>query len=179
MTVRIGPGVKIGNGWRLGPPLPPTGQQAYTTAGTYSFVVPTNVTSICAVTVGGGGSGGDSASGYSGGAGGAGGLSWKNNIAVTPGETLTVVVGARGVITSPINGGQSSISRSATQLVYANGGNGGGNGVFRGPTGGTGGTGGATLDASFGGGSGGNGGSGSGSGSLADAYRPGGAGAGG
>lgn len=34
---------------------PPPGQQAYTTAGTYTWVVPTGVTSISIVAIGGGG----------------------------------------------------------------------------------------------------------------------------
>ncbi len=35
----------------------PPGQQAYTTAGTYSWVAPSGVTSVSVVAVGGGGSG--------------------------------------------------------------------------------------------------------------------------
>ena len=41
----------------LWPTVPvPAGQQAYTTAGTYSWVAPAGVTSVCVVCVGGGGS---------------------------------------------------------------------------------------------------------------------------
>ena len=71
----------------------PSGQVEYTTPGTYFFIVPAGVTSVCAVVVGGG-SGGPSGGRYSGGAGGA--LVYKNNISVTPGTRLKVTVGAGG-----------------------------------------------------------------------------------
>ena len=57
------------------------GQQAFTTAGTYSWVAPAGVTSVSVVAVGGGY--------YAG-----GGLGYKNNISVTPGSSYTVSVGA-------------------------------------------------------------------------------------
>ena len=57
------------------------GQQAYTTAGTYSWVAPTGVTSVSVVTVGAG------ANNSQGGA-----LAYKNNITVIPGDSYTVVV---------------------------------------------------------------------------------------
>jgi hypothetical protein len=163
----------------------PVGQETYAAAGTYSFIVPDGVTSICSLTIGGGGAGGPSASnGYiSSGAGGAGGLSWKNNIAVTPGEALTVTVGAAGA--GGFNyignaGGLSKIARGGTNLLLANGGGGGRgwNGLNpKGATyaGGAGGAGGTTVDASYGGGNGGKGGDGK----TGDTYRAGGGGAGG
>jgi len=61
----------------------------YTTPGTYSWTAPTGVTSVAAVAIGGG------ASAYNM-SGGGGGLGWRNNIAVTPGTSYTVVVGAAG-----------------------------------------------------------------------------------
>ena len=67
----------------------------YATPGTYTWVAPTGVTSVCAVCVGGGGAGGSAPNGGAGGGGGA--LGYKNNIAVTPGQLYTVVVGAGGV----------------------------------------------------------------------------------
>lgn len=77
------------------------GSQSYTTAGTYSWVAPAGVTSVSVVAVGGGGATWQSR--CSGcyflpvaGAGG-GGLGYKNNYAVTPGNSYTVVVGAGGV----------------------------------------------------------------------------------
>ena len=102
------------------------GQQAFTTVGTHSFVVPNGVTSISAVCVGAGAGGwrqfdnGDGYFLYQG--GGGGGLSYSNNITVTPGETLTVVVGSGGAGTSGGAGGDSRIHRSGTNLVLAKGG---------------------------------------------------------
>ncbi|CAA0103640.1 hypothetical protein [Zhongshania aliphaticivorans] len=62
----------------------PVGQQAYTTGSAHSFIVPSGVYLISVVAVGQGG-------GTGGGTGGAGGaLVWRNNIAVTPGETLSI-----------------------------------------------------------------------------------------
>lgn len=118
----------------------PFGCATYTTAGTYSFVVPTGATKICVVCVGGGG----------GGialdcvcilqpSGGGGALSYTNCISTTPGETLTVVVGAG----SPPGegsynrnpGGNSSVARGGTTLVLAQGGRGATVGSFLAPGG--------------------------------------------
>ena len=71
----------------------PPGQIAYTLPGTYTWVAPAGVTSVCVVCVGGAGSA-NNTNWSSGGAGG--GLGWKNNIPVTPGQSYTVVVGAAG-----------------------------------------------------------------------------------
>jgi len=68
-----------------------TGQQAYTTAGTYSWVAPAGVTKVSVVAVGAGGKGGLSVCCTQGGFGG--GLGYKNNITVVPGNSYTVVVG--------------------------------------------------------------------------------------
>lgn len=91
------------------------GQQAYTTAGTYSWVAPSGITSVSVVTVGGGGGGG-----------GGGALAYKNNISVTPGASYSVVVGAGGVSagggTAGSNGGNSSFTASFGTMT-AGGGN--------------------------------------------------------
>ena len=103
------------------------GQTAYTTAGTYSYVVPAGTTSISVVTVGAGGSGGATIGTNSRGGGGGGALAYTNNISTTPGETLTVTVGAGGCASGGdgITGGQSALQRSATYLARAGGGVGG------------------------------------------------------
>ena len=144
-------------------PVIEPGQVAFTTAGTTSWTVPAGVTSICAVLVGGGGGGaGHSTTNVAGSGGGAGGgLRWINNLAVTPGETLTIVVGAGGTAgTTTSNnggsGGQSRIARGGNILVFANGGAGG---TYTGATttaaaGGTG----STISGNIGGGNGGAGG---------------------
>ena len=135
--------------------IPPIGQQAYTTPGTFSFTVPAGLTSISAVCVGGGGGGGnDTDNTEPGSGGGGGGLAYQTSIAVTPGEILTVVVGAGGG--SDTAGGQSRIDRSGTSLVAASGGGrgqspdngnaGGAGGTVIVGTGGAGGSGGTTSD---------------------------------
>jgi hypothetical protein len=65
-------------------------EAVYTTAGTYTFIVPAGVTSVSVVCVGGGMGGGVSDGGR------AGSLGWKNNIAVTPGNSHSIVVGSGG-----------------------------------------------------------------------------------
>lgn len=88
-----------------------TGSQiSFTSPGTYSWTVPTGVTSVCVVAVGGGG-GGRSTGGSGGSGGGGGGLGWKNNISVTPGQTYTVVVGQGG------NGGTSPTAGTASYFI--------------------------------------------------------------
>ena len=124
-------------------PTTPSGQQAYTTAGTYSWVVPTGVTSASVICIGGGGIGGAASGGMCGGGGGGGALAYVNNIAVTPGETLTVIVGDQQAA--------SYFKRSSTNLVAAGAGNNG-----SGSTGGSGGT--VIVGTGFPGGSGGSGG---------------------
>jgi len=96
------------------------GSQSYTTPGTYSWVVPAGVTSVSVVAIGGGGGGGTGASAQGGGSGG--GLGYKNNYSVTPGASITVVVGTGGPTGSC--GGQSyfvntSIASGAGGTTYA------------------------------------------------------------
>ena len=114
-----------------------TGQEKlYTTVGQYSFVVPSGVTEVSAVCVGGGGgaSGANGGPGntagfqLAGGGGGGGGLAY-GTFAVTPGEVLTVVVGDGGQGTAggvdANDGEDSTISRGATVLLNGGGGGGG------------------------------------------------------
>ena len=76
--------------------LQPVNQTTFSPSATASlFTVPTSVTSICAVTIGGGASGSTPSGGVAGGGGG-GGLGWKNNISVTPGQQLIVQCGLGG-----------------------------------------------------------------------------------
>lgn len=134
------------------------GQVAYTTAGTYSFVVPAGITALCAVLVGPGGAAFTGVNGSTNcGGGGGGGLRYVNNLPVTPGETLTVVVGLSGNQTSSsaMSGStNTTFSRGADILVQADAGGtggrntssstyigggagGGGTGLGAGPFGGT------------------------------------------
>tara|TARA_Y100001938_G_C8033268_1_gene401880 strand:- start:397 stop:1206 length:810 start_codon:yes stop_codon:yes gene_type:complete len=85
----------------------PEGQQAYTSAGSYTWTAPDGVNSVCVVCIGAGGR--TSSKGLGG-----GGLGYINDYSVTPGNSYTVVVGAAGtsgaggdsyfVNTSTVNG---------------------------------------------------------------------------
>lgn len=102
-----------------------TGQQQYTSAGTYSWVAPPGVYSVNVVCVGGGGGGYD---GWANPAGSGGGLGWRNNIKVTPGTAYTVVVGSQGFSypndtgsTSAMVGGTSYFKDTSTVAGYGGG----------------------------------------------------------
>lgn len=140
-----------------------SGGVLYATAGTYTWVAPAGVTSVCVVCVGGGGGGGSSPSGGAGGGGGA--LGYKNNIAVTPGQGYTVVVGAGGV--GSYNAGGTAGGDSYFINTSTIKGGGGSGGVWGGSAGAAGG---------FSGEGGGNGGQG---GMATEGYSGGGGGAGG
>jgi hypothetical protein len=153
-----------------------SGSGLYTAAGTYSYVVPGGVTEIEASTwgAGGGGGGGDSQlvgiyRGEAGGGGGGGGEYHADTIPVTPGETLTIVVGAGGSGGRPhcrtftggscnrppltdgedgSDGANTRILRGATVLLEVEGGKGGKGGVHD-SSGATGGAGGAGGDSGY------------------------------
>ena len=138
-------------------------QTAYTSSGTNSFVVPVGVTSISAVAIGGGGGGNYAMfDTYPGGGGGGGGLSY-GTFTVTPGETLTIVVGSGGNggtfgSSAGSAGGSSQVKRGSTVLLQGGGGGGTTNSSAYNPSdGGAGGT--STGTQRDGGGSGGSGGS--------------------
>jgi hypothetical protein len=130
------------------PPTTTVGGITFWDDGSYSFVVPSGVYAVSAVAVGGGGGGcsGNPSSGGDGGAGGGGGaLAYINSLAVTPGETLSVVVGAGGAggaaspgtRTGGTAGGDSYLRRSSTDLLLAKGGSGGGISTTSGGSGGS------------------------------------------
>lgn len=118
------------------------GSSNLTTAGTTSFVVPAGVYSINYTVYGAGGGSGacnNNGDGWVGGGGGAGGKS-TGTLSVTPGETLTLVVGNKGygasfrfnssyhynpnnsTLGSGTAGTSSIIKRGATELVVSTGG---------------------------------------------------------
>lgn len=151
--------------------LTTAGQTAYTTAGTYTYIVPSGVTSISLVAVGGGGGANtypNSGSRTGGSGGGGGGLGYKNNLSVTALQSYTVVVGdggrgayGGGSSTDPnvignYNQAENGASSSFNGVAYATGGEGGGNGSSGQYYGGAGGSNTASAD---GGGTGGTGGS--------------------
>lgn len=145
-------------------------RQSQTFFASGTFTVPAGVTSISAICIGGGSSGILSDTAATGGKGGS--MAGASAIAVTPGEQLTITVGAGGSAVTTVDtfnaGSPSSISRGATVLLRAAGGLGGqGNNGTNLTTGsnthtGEGGIGGAGFDqhAGGGGGAGGYGGSG-------------------
>jgi hypothetical protein len=106
------------------------GQQAYTTAGTYSWVAPAGVGSVSVVAVGGGG-------GRSG-----GGLGYRNNISVVSGNSYTVLVGAGAngadstesyfISTATVRGGATTASGFTGGTFTGDGGGAGGSGTFSG-----------------------------------------------
>lgn len=105
--------------------------QTYTTPGTYTFTVLPGVSSITASVWGAGGGGysdaGDSRSSAGGGGGGGGGFR-TGTFAVTPGQTITIVVGAGGA--GADNDGESGNPGGNSSATYgtsitANGGSGG------------------------------------------------------
>lgn len=112
------------------------GQEEFLNSGSYTWVCPPGVSKISAVCVGAGGGGYGS---WSNNAGGGGGLGWKNNIPVTPGQSYTVVVGARGQRSSS-NGGDSYFIGAGTVQGYGGKINGQG-GTYSGDGGGNGGSG--------------------------------------
>lgn len=170
MALRPGPTVTLGNKRNSGildlpgqispKLLNVVGQQEYLAGGgPFSFVVPENLYEISALAIGAGGGGGGWGNGSdeSAGGGGGGALAYAK-FAVTPGETLTINVGAAGNGGGSGNNGgagnTSSVQRDGTNLVAAGGGGGGQSVDASGTAGGAGGT--VITGTGFPGGRGGN-----------------------
>ena len=106
-------------------------ETTFTSSGT--FTVPSGVTQVSAVCIGGGGgaSGSPGTSNFGGAGGGGGGLAY-GTFTVTPGESLSISVGSGGAGGSGTGSGgvgiASRISRGPMSLLIANGGGGGTNG---------------------------------------------------
>lgn len=132
-------------------------QTSFTSAGSFTFTVPTNVSGAKATVLGAGGAGGGSSTLNNGSGGGAGGASYAYLSGLVPGNAIAVVVGAGGVGSSNAtggNGGGSSISGTGIPTVTVNGGSGGATGAGV-PGGGVGGAAGTGGDLNFGGNAGG------------------------
>ena len=147
------------------------GQVAFTTPGSFSWTAPAGVTSVSVVAVGGGGEGGEVNTCDAAGGGG-GGLGWKNAIAVTPGATYSVVVGAGGSMVSTSESDQDGDSGGDSYFISISdvagfGGKGGSGGSSCGLLGGAGGN--FVGDGGGQGGAGGNGNTAQGGGGGADA----------
>ena len=155
------------------------GVLSYTSTGSTTWVAPLNVTQVQYLVVGGGGGAGNGYDNAGGGGGGAG-MVLTGNIAVTPGTSYTVTVGAGGAggadarTNNPGNAGNSSVFSSVTSL-----GGGAGAGSRTGGTAGAaqvGSTTAATGGSGSGGGFGGKGGGGSTTAGSANSGATGGAG---
>jgi len=92
------------------------GQQVFTSDGT--FTVPGGITQVDVLVVGGGGAG----SGSTSGGGGAGGLVWESDYSVTPGDNISVTVGAGGSGGAPESAGTNGENSSFGSLVAQGGG---------------------------------------------------------
>lgn len=108
----------------------PPNQILYTAPGQYTLTIPEGVYYISALAIGGGGAGDNGNSGNGGGGGGAGGAcAYANNVPVTPGETMTIVVGAGGaadeVFSSKAQDGENSTVTYGTFVMTGSGGGGG------------------------------------------------------
>ena len=117
----------------------PVGEQVFTATST--FTVPAGVTSVSAVCVGQGGVM-DNNNGYGG---GGGGLSYKNNITVTPGQTIAITVNSTtssfgGTFSASAGSGNTPGTGSGGDANYTGGAGGGGtlyvSGGFAGGSGG-------------------------------------------
>ena len=110
---------------------------SYSVAGTYSFTVPTGVTSMTFTVVGAGAGGGGSSGGHdaaggspstntaAGGGGGGAGDSVTSTVAVTAGHVLSIVIGAGGTGgaggytsgSNGTNGGTTTVTNTTTSTV--------------------------------------------------------------
>jgi len=112
---------------------PPNAGVIFTTVGTHSWTVPTGITEISILMIGGGGGSGNGpatsswdSSGFSAGGGGS---HYRNSVSVFPGDVLTVSVGAGGsgpgtntYGTSGVDGGNSEIINDTVLLGRGYGG---------------------------------------------------------
>jgi len=111
-------------------------QTQYTTPGSFNWICPANIYSVSVVCCGGGGGGmyynNNYPRNYAMQAGGGGGLGWKNNIAVTPGNSYPLRVGGGGSF-----GAYSSGSQPGGESYFINNntvrGGGGGAGRYNAP----------------------------------------------
>lgn len=99
----------------------PVGQQQYASAGSGTFVVPTGVTSICVVVIGGGAGSASNVDGIGSAyrAGSSGALCYRNNVSVTPGQSIAYTVGGGGAAGS--NGTASTFSLPSGTMTAGGG----------------------------------------------------------
>lgn len=119
--------VKVSGAWKPAGYSTAADSVTFTTLGTTTLTVPAGVTRISAVVIGGGGGGAGTTGGGGGGYGGD--LRWARDIAVNPGDVLTVIVGAGGAGGTTVGaaGSQTQIKLGSTVLLSAAGGSYGSN----------------------------------------------------
>ena len=118
--------------WTLVQNPSPPNQVNFTTTGSQTYTIPPGVSTISIMAIGGGGAGDNGNAGDGGGGGGSGGAcAYANNITVTSGDTLTIVVGAGGVVDTTFNArtdsGDTSSITYGSFVMTAPGGQGGAN----------------------------------------------------
>ena len=99
----------------------------FSTVGSTSWTVPSGVSSVSVLVVGGGGGGGWHDGDGGGGGGGGGGVIYNPSYSVTPGQAITVVVGAGGTAGFGESGFPTAGGSSQFGTQTAAGGAGGGN----------------------------------------------------
>lgn len=106
----------------------PQGQIEWHTPGTYTWIVPDDVYLVNVAALGAGLSGNSNIGSQNIRGGTGGGIRWKNNIPVTPGSSITVVVGSGGTNRSgtyndvlAANGGGSSSAFDVIAGTYTTG----------------------------------------------------------
>lgn len=102
----------------------------YSTAGNYSYTIPTWATSVDVIVLGGGGGGNVGGAGFNTGGGGGAGVWGTTTISrASISSALSVKVGAAGTgapsFGSPTNGGSSTVSATGMTTLTGNGGTGG------------------------------------------------------
>jgi hypothetical protein len=134
-------------------------QLTYTTPGSYTWTVPSGVTSITVVAIGGGGGGGNSPN-----ANGGSGAEVTSVLAVQAGDTVAIYVGGGGGSTAEGGGGGglTYVGDGSSNFIIAGGGGGGGGGPIEDGAGGNAGSPGSAGVSVSGGGGGGAGSNGSG-----------------
>lgn len=142
-------------GFMKKPLVSPTGEQLYTTPGSFSWLAPAGVTAASILCVGAGGRGG-SGDPISGGGGGA--LAYVNSAAISPGSNYSVTVGDVATYGSSTPSGGSSLSTLCVANGGANGNATGAGGTVGTGTGGAGGAAGLSASGADGAGGGGAGG---------------------
>ena len=105
-----------------------SGEQVFSTPGTYQWTCPPGVVSVSVLTIGGGGAGGTAV--YGGGGGGGGGVGFKNSITVVPGQKYTVVVGAAGAGQLPYDSRSGFLGFFGATVVPGGNGTSGGDSYF-------------------------------------------------